>query len=248
VRKKAAIGIWLLAFGLWLNPDSSGLFFFQAHSIISMVGSRHATTESIPHILPAHQGSPSEFGITCRGGWSFDQDGAASGTKHLKCPHRSPADKLPRSNTTPTQRHAVPRAEHQTLPEISRIASVRPEESAPLLSRRVQSRAPRMKTYWVYIMSNKSRRLYVGFTSKLPWRVFQHKNKLYPDSFTAQYEFYMLVWCEPFGSPISARMREVEIKGWRREKKEALIRGDFAVLPRLSQRASRRRAAHASSA
>ena len=80
-----------------------------------------------------------------------------------------------------------------------------------------------MKTYWVYIMSNKSRRLYVGFTSKLPWRVFQHKNKLYPDSFTAQYEFYMLVWCEPFGSPISARMREVEIKGWRKEKKLKLI-------------------------
>ncbi len=80
-----------------------------------------------------------------------------------------------------------------------------------------------MKTYWVYIMSNKSRRLYVGFTSKLSWRVFQHKNKLYPDSFTAQYEFNMLVWYEPFGNVIRARMREVEIKGWRREKKLKLI-------------------------
>jgi putative endonuclease len=70
-----------------------------------------------------------------------------------------------------------------------------------------------MKTYWTYIMSNKSRRLYVGSTSTLPYRVFQHKNKLYPDSFTARYEFYMLVWCEPFGNVISARMREVEIKG-----------------------------------
>jgi putative endonuclease len=81
----------------------------------------------------------------------------------------------------------------------------------------------RMKTYWTYIMSNKSRRLYVGFTSDLPYRVFQHKNKLYPDSFTARYEFYMLVWCEPFESPISARMREIELKGWRREKKLRLI-------------------------
>lgn len=80
-----------------------------------------------------------------------------------------------------------------------------------------------MKTYWVYIMSNKSRRLYVGFTSKLPYRVFQHKNKLYPDSFTARYEFYMLVWCEPFGNVIHARMREVELKGWRRAKKLKLI-------------------------
>jgi putative endonuclease len=80
-----------------------------------------------------------------------------------------------------------------------------------------------MKTYWVYIMSNKSRRLYVGFSSKLPYRVFQHKNKLYPDSFTARYEFYMLVWSEPFGNVIRARMREVELKGWRREKKLKLI-------------------------
>ena len=72
-------------------------------------------------------------------------------------------------------------------------------------------------------MSNKSRRLYVGSSSTLPYRVFQHQNKLYPDSFTARYEFYMLVWCEPFESPISARMRELELKGWRREKKLKLI-------------------------
>jgi putative endonuclease len=76
-------------------------------------------------------------------------------------------------------------------------------------------------------MSNKSRRLYVGFSSKLPSHVFQHKNKLYPDSFTARYEFYTLVytlvWCEPFANVIRARMREVEIKGWRRAKKLKLI-------------------------
>jgi putative endonuclease len=59
-----------------------------------------------------------------------------------------------------------------------------------------------MKTYWTYIMSNKSHRLYVGFTSNLPYRVFPHQNKLYPDSFTARYEFYMLVWYEAFESVI----------------------------------------------
>ena len=48
-----------------------------------------------------------------------------------------------------------------------------------------------MKTFWVYIMSNKSRRLYVGMTSTLVKRVFQHKNKLYPESFTARYQFDM---------------------------------------------------------
>ena len=33
----------------------------------------------------------------------------------------------------------------------------------------------------------------------------------------------MLVWCEPFANVIRARMREVEIKGWRRAKKLKLI-------------------------
>lgn len=80
-----------------------------------------------------------------------------------------------------------------------------------------------MKTYWTYIMSNKSRRLYVGFTSNLPYRVYQHQNKLYPDSFTARYEFYMLVWCQPFESVIRSKMRETELKGWRRAKKLKLI-------------------------
>ena len=101
------------------------------------------------------------------------------------------------------------------------LCEVRGIGSAALRASTISSE--RMKTYWVYIMSNKSRRLYVGFSSKLPWRVFQHKNKLYPDGFTAQYEFDTLVWCEPFENVVRARMREVEIKGWRRAKKLKLI-------------------------
>ena len=122
--------------------------------------------------------------------------------------------------TMPAQQHAVPRAEPQCCFNLRRSScEARGIGSAALKGYNLGL----MKTYWVYIMSNKSRRLYVGFTSNLPWRVFQHKSKLYPDSFTARYEFYMLVWCEPFGNVIRARMREVEIKGWRREKKLKLI-------------------------
>ena len=80
-----------------------------------------------------------------------------------------------------------------------------------------------MKQYWVYIMSNKSRRLYTGFTSDLAARVIEHRLKLYPDGFTAQYCFDTLVWYEEYSEVTRARMREVEIKGWRREKKVALI-------------------------
>jgi putative endonuclease len=86
-------------------------------------------------------------------------------------------------------------------------------ELLPLLS---------MKTYFVYIMSNKSRRLYIGITSKLQQRVFEHKNKLL-EGFTARYSFDMLVYCEEFSNVISAITREKELKGWRREKKLALI-------------------------
>jgi putative endonuclease len=80
-----------------------------------------------------------------------------------------------------------------------------------------------MKTFWCYIMSNKSRRLYTGFTDDLPGRVLEHKEKLFPSSCTAQYVFDMLVFFETYSSAIPAKMREKEIKGWRREKKLKLI-------------------------
>ncbi|HYL93058.1 MAG TPA: GIY-YIG nuclease family protein [Alphaproteobacteria bacterium] len=80
----------------------------------------------------------------------------------------------------------------------------------------------RMKTFFVYIMSNKSRRLYTGITSKLAQRVFQHKHKLL-GGFTARYTFDMLVYFETFSDPNEAIQREKTIKAWRREKKLKLI-------------------------
>jgi putative endonuclease len=69
-----------------------------------------------------------------------------------------------------------------------------------------------MKQYFVYIMSNKSRRLYVGITSRLFARVFEHKNKVLP-GFTARYQFDMLVYYEEYSEVVSAIAREKEIKG-----------------------------------
>ena len=80
-----------------------------------------------------------------------------------------------------------------------------------------------MKRYWVYIVSNKSRRLYTGFTDDLVRRVIEHKEKIFPSSFTAQYVYDMLVFYEEYSRVVSAKMREKEIKGWRREKKLKLI-------------------------
>jgi putative endonuclease len=79
-----------------------------------------------------------------------------------------------------------------------------------------------MKTYFVYIMSNKSRRLYTGITSKLQKRVFEHKNRLL-EGFTARYNFDTLVYYEEFSQVAHAITREKQIKSWRREKKLQLI-------------------------
>jgi putative endonuclease len=51
-------------------------------------------------------------------------------------------------------------------------------------------------------MSNKTRRLYVGFTDDLAVRVIQHREKFFPNSFTASYVFDMLVFYETYSSPI----------------------------------------------
>jgi len=80
-----------------------------------------------------------------------------------------------------------------------------------------------VKRYWVYIVSNKSRRLYTGLTDDLVRRVIEHKEKIFPSSFTAQYVYDMLVFYEEYSRVVSAKMREKEIKGWRREKKLKLI-------------------------
>ena len=79
------------------------------------------------------------------------------------------------------------------------------------------------KTYFVYILSNKARRLYVGITSKMQARFFEHQHKWYEGSFTGRYRFDMLVYFETYAHPSEAIEREKEIKGWRRAKKLRLI-------------------------
>lgn len=79
-----------------------------------------------------------------------------------------------------------------------------------------------MADYYVYIMSNHSRTLYVGVTSDLIRRVFEHKSKLIP-GFTKRYNVTDLVYFEQTSDIASAIIREKEIKGWVRRKKVALV-------------------------
>ncbi len=79
-----------------------------------------------------------------------------------------------------------------------------------------------MHTYYIYIMTNKSRTLYVGMTNDLARRVYEHKNKLIP-GFTQRYNITLLAYFESTGDVNEAIRREKQIKGWRRSKKVALI-------------------------
>jgi len=78
------------------------------------------------------------------------------------------------------------------------------------------------KTYFVYIMTNKSRTLYTGVTNDLVRRVYEHRHKLVP-GFTAKYNITQLVYYEATESILAAIAREKQIKGWLRAKKIALI-------------------------
>jgi len=76
----------------------------------------------------------------------------------------------------------------------------------------------------VYIMTNKNNTtFYTGVTSDLKKRVYEHKNKLYPKSFTAKYQLNKLVYYEGFHSIEEAIAREKQIKAGSRQKKVKLI-------------------------
>jgi putative endonuclease len=66
--------------------------------------------------------------------------------------------------------------------------------------------------------------LYTGVTSDLEQRVFEHKTKFYPNSFTAKYNCDKLVYCEEFDDIEKAIKREKQLKRYRRHWKEDLIR------------------------
>lgn len=77
--------------------------------------------------------------------------------------------------------------------------------------------------YYVYFMQSSSRRvLYIGMTSNLHRRVYQHKTKEFR-GFTFDYDSVRLVYWESYDDVHKAIGREKQLKRWRREKKLWLI-------------------------
>lgn len=80
------------------------------------------------------------------------------------------------------------------------------------------------ESFYVYIMANQQRTIYIGMTNDLERRVWEYKHPANGDrSFTARYRLSNLVYAEEFDSPGDAIAREKTIKGWKRPRKLELV-------------------------
>jgi len=79
-----------------------------------------------------------------------------------------------------------------------------------------------VRTYYVYILSNRRRVLYTGVTNDLHRRMSEHRGHVV-DGFTRRYNVDRLVYFESTTEILEAIAREKQIKGWSRSKKIALV-------------------------
>jgi len=79
-----------------------------------------------------------------------------------------------------------------------------------------------MKSYFVYIISNNSKTLYIRMTNDLKRRIYEHKNKLI-EGFSKKYNLNKLVFYEQTSDVKAAIAREKQLKNWHRKWKLNLI-------------------------
>ena len=91
------------------------------------------------------------------------------------------------------------------------------------------------KTYWVYILKCSDGSFYTGSTSDLEKRLSEHQNGLIK-CYTRSRRPVKLVFSEYFESAYDAISAERQIKGWSRAKKKALIKRDYELLVKLSNK------------
>lgn len=92
-----------------------------------------------------------------------------------------------------------------------------------------------MHEYIVYMLRCADDSLYIGLTSDLPMRLYQHDTGVFSDCYTVKRRPVKLVYKATFSDVSEAISWERRVKRWTRKKKEALISGLFEDLPALSK-------------
>ena len=92
-----------------------------------------------------------------------------------------------------------------------------------------------MKSYFIYILQCSDGSYYIGVTNDVERRFYEHQEGLIERCYTHNKRPVKLMYVEEFGDIVEAISREKQIKGWSREKKMALIDGDFERLVTLSK-------------
>lgn len=90
--------------------------------------------------------------------------------------------------------------------------------------------------FFVYMLRCNDGSYYVGHTDNLEIRMSGHYLQTYECSYTATRLPVVLMFVQTFSSRQEAFAAERKIKGWGREKKEALIRGDWNEISKLAKK------------
>ena len=93
-----------------------------------------------------------------------------------------------------------------------------------------------MKELCVYILECADGKYYTGVTNDLERRMWEHNEGIDPKAYTYGRRPLKLVFSDWFPEPNQAIAFEKQVKGWRKEKKLALIEGRYNDLTRLAQK------------
>ena len=92
----------------------------------------------------------------------------------------------------------------------------------------------RMLEYFVYILHCSDDSYYIGITNDVPRRLEEHRLSKNKKAYMFKRRPFKLVYQAMFHDVYDAIAWEKKIKGWSRQKKEALIKKEYEKLPRLS--------------
>ena len=90
-------------------------------------------------------------------------------------------------------------------------------------------------SFWVYMLRCSDESYYTGHTDNLESRIAQHFSGAIPGCYTFSRRPLDIVFSQEFVTREKALASELQIKGWSRKKKEAMICGDWAEVSRLAR-------------